>query len=146
MGSVVRGLMLALMAVTGLAADAGDPSGLGERDVRAIRAVVEGQLRALAADDAALAFSFASPSVKMQFGDAGSFITMVREGYSMLIRPTDTAFLQPEWAEESVMQPVYFLDEEGRTWLATYQMQRQPDKSWRINGCVVEAEDGKFLI
>jgi hypothetical protein len=146
MGSIVRGLMLALMAATGLAADAGDPASIGDHDVHAIRGVVEAQLKALAADDAVLAFSYASPSVRMQFGDPGSFISMVREGYSMLIRPSDIAFLQPQSAEGGVAQPVYFRDEEGRTWLATYQMQRQPDKSWRINGCVVEAEDGKFLI
>jgi hypothetical protein len=66
---------------------------------------------------------------------------MVRQGYPMLIRPTETLFSQPRSVEEDVVEVVRLRDQDGRAWLATYHVQRQPDKSWRINGCVVEPDD-----
>jgi Domain of unknown function (DUF4864) len=102
--------------------------------------VIEAQLDAMAADDEARAFSYASPSIRMQFDDASSFMTMVRQGYPMLIRPTEMLFSQPRTVEESVLQVVRLRDREGRPWLATYDLERQPDRSWRINGCIVEPD------
>ena len=116
---------------------------LSERDAKAVRAVVEAQLQALAADDAVRAFSFASPAIRSQFGDAATFITMVRQGYPVLIRPAATAFFQPEAVEGTVIQVVQLRDSAGRSWLATYQLQRQADQRWCINGCVVAPDAGK---
>lgn len=116
---------------------------LSERDAKAVRAVVEAQLQALAADDAVRAFSFASPAIRSQFGDAATFITMVRQGYPVLIRPAATAFFQPEAVAGAVIQVVQLRDATGRNWLATYQLQRQADQRWRINGCAVAPDAGK---
>ncbi|HEY4037776.1 MAG TPA: DUF4864 domain-containing protein, partial [Burkholderiaceae bacterium] len=85
MKSIARWMLLTAMALTSLVSDAAGPSGLSAGDARAIRAVIEAQLDAMAADDEARAFSFASPSIRMQFDDASSFMTMVRQGYPMLI-------------------------------------------------------------
>jgi hypothetical protein len=140
MRSIVRWMVLTAMTLTSLASDAAGPTGLSAGDARAIRAVIEAQLDAMAADDEARAFSYASPSIRMQFDDASSFMTMVRQGYPMLIRPTEMLFSQPRTVEESVLQVVRLRDREGRLWLATYDLQRQPDRSWRINGCLVEPD------
>ena len=43
-----------------------------------IRAVVEGQLAALAKDDAVKAFSFAAPNVRQSVGTAPRFLALVR--------------------------------------------------------------------
>jgi hypothetical protein len=133
-------MLLTAMTLTSLASDAAGPSGLNARDARAIRAVIEAQLDAMAADDEARAFSFASPSIRMQFDDASSFMTMVRQGYPMLIGPIETLFSQPRTVEEDAMQVVRLRDRDGRPWLATYDLQRQPDGTWRINGCLVEPD------
>jgi len=140
MRSIVRWVVLTAMTLTSLASDAAGATGLNAGDARAIRAVIEAQLDAMAADDEARAFSYASPSIRMQFDDASSFMTMVRQGYPMLIRPTETLFSQPWTVEEGVVQVVRLRDQDRRPWLATYHLQRQPDKSWRINGCVVEPD------
>ena len=112
-------------------------------DARAVREVIQAQLKALAADDAVRAFSYASPSIRSQFGDAANFMAMVKSGYPMVLRPVATAFFQAEAAADSVMQAVQLRGRDGRAWLATYALQRQPDGRWRINGCTVQADTGK---
>jgi len=147
MGSViVRWILLAATTLIGLQGAAAGPVGISVGDARAIRATIEAQLDAMAAGDEARAFSYASPSIRMQFDDASSFMTMVREGYPMLIRPRETLFSRPQAVEEGVLQVVHLRDEDGGAWRATYHVQRQPDKSWRINGCIVQPDDDDSLI
>jgi hypothetical protein len=146
MRSVVRCLLLAAMTLTSLEGSAASPASVNVTDARAIRAVIEAQLDAIAADDAALAFSYASPSIRMQFEDASSFMTMVQQGYPMLIHPAQTLFTPPEAIDEDVLQAVHLRDQGGGVWRAVYHLQRQPDKSWRINGCVVLPDEDDGLI
>ena len=113
------------------------PAELGKDDARAVRAVVEAQLKALAADDATLAFFHASSAIQQQFGDAAAFERMVRRTYPMLIRPTSTSFYRPTSRRGVVVQPVMFRDRDGRVWRADYQLRRQTDQRWRIEGCQV---------
>jgi hypothetical protein len=141
MKSIARWILLTAMTLTTLASDAAGATGLNAGDAHAIRAVVEAQLDAIAADDEVAAFSYASPSIRNQFDDASSFMTMVREGYPMLIRPVETLFSQPRAIDEDVLQVVRLRDQDGHAWLATYHLQRQSDKSWRINGCIVEPDE-----
>ena len=142
MKAVVSWMLLMLMSFAMLRAGAGEVDGVSLGDAHAIRAVIEAQLQAMAEGDATRAFSYASPSVRMQFGDAPSFMTMVRQGYPMLIRPSSTLFLRPEAVEDAVVQTVHLRGEDGRPWRATYLLQRQKDRSWRINGCMVEPDRG----
>lgn len=128
------GLLLALAAAP-LAGRAAREVSLP--DTQQIRAVIDAQLQAFAADDAKRAFSYASPSIRGQFGTPEVFMRMVREGYPVVYRPASRAFLKPEWAEQMVIQAVQMTDRAGVAWLASYQMQRQPDRRWRINGCIV---------
>ena len=116
---------------------------LSADDRRAVRATIEAQLQALAAGDAVRAFSHASPDIRRQFGDAETFITMVRQGYPMVIRPAATAFFQAERVDGAVVQVVQVRDAAGQRWLATYQLVKLADQAWRINGVVVVADSGK---
>ena len=111
-------------------------------DVRAIRQLVQAQLQAMAKGDAARAFSYASPDIRAQFGTAENFMAMVRQGYPMVVAPARTVFFVPEPDDPppGVLQVVQLTDRAGQRWLATYQLQRQPDGAWRINGCVVVAD------
>ena len=134
-----RALILALaLAPLTLAAQA-----VSAADARAVREVVEAQLKALAVDDAVRAFSYASPTIRSQFGDAANFMAMVQAGYPMVLRPAATAFFQPEAIDGAVLQVLQLRDRAGKAWLATYALQRQPDGRWRINGCAVQADTGK---
>jgi hypothetical protein len=124
-------------------------TGLDEADVRDIRQVVQAQLDAFAADDAERAFSYASTAIRTQFGDAPSFMAMVRSGYPMVVRPAAVSFFRPQADDAadaspaSVRQAVHLRDREGGLWTATYLLERQAGSGWRISGCVVRADDGK---
>jgi DNA-binding transcriptional LysR family regulator len=104
-------------------------------DARAVRAVIEEQLEAFRRDDAARAFSLATPGIRATFGDAETFMDMVRRSYAVVYRPSSVAFDAPLVIGGELVQPVRLTDSEGRAWLAIYPMQRQPDGSWRTNGC-----------
>ncbi|MBV8209083.1 MAG: DUF4864 domain-containing protein [Burkholderiaceae bacterium] len=133
----------AAMALAGTAAVAGGVAErVGPTEGREIRAVIEAQLKAFAADDASLAFSYASASIRAQFRDAYSFMTMVRQGYPMLIRPSETLFVPPHAVDDSVIQTVHLRDRDGRSWRARYHMLRQPGGTWQINGCAVDPDQG----
>ena len=118
------------------------------KDVQAVRAVITAQLQALAADDAVRAFSYAAPAIRSQFGDAATFIGMVRQGYPVLIRPRATAFFQAELVDgvagALITQVVQVQGSDGSRWLATYQLQRQANRQWRISGCSVVPDEGKL--
>lgn len=114
-----------------------------EVDARAIRQLIEAQLAAFRADNAEQAFAYASPSIRDQFGNAATFLTMVRSGYPVVYRPASVAFLLPQAGRGEVIQRVRLTDQAGAAWLAIYSLQRQPDKSWRINGCVVAPDTGR---
>jgi hypothetical protein len=122
---------------------------LAASDVSAVRKVVEAQLAAFAADDAERAFSYASRGIRAQFGDAITFMAMVRSGYPMVVRPAAVSFFLPQ-AESgatpvTARQDVQFRDREGRLWMATYTLERQAGAGWRISGCRVVADNGKSM-
>ena len=117
---------------------------LTRAEENSIRAVVEGQMAALAIDDAVKAFSFAAPNVRKIVGTAPQFMRLVRSSFPAIYRPTSAAFLKPEDHHGQVMQRVQVVDASGDAWLATYSMQRQKDKSWRITGCSVVANNGRM--
>jgi len=139
--SLVCSMLLFLAPWTAVADDDQRSMGLSPSEARAVRAVVEAQLKALAEDRDAQAFAYATPRIKSQFHDAGTFAQMVRNSYPMLIRPASISFFQAQIQQGIVAQAVQFRDREGRIWRAVYELQRQPDKSWRINGCAVAPDD-----
>ena len=104
-------------------------------DARAVRAVIEAQIEAFRRDDAAQAFSLATPDIRERFGDAATFLDMVRASYAVVYRPQSVKFEAPLMVDGELVQPVRLTDAEGSDWIAIYPMQRQPDGSWRTNGC-----------
>lgn len=113
-------------------------------DEKNIRAVVQGQLDALAKDDAAKAFSFAAPNVRESLGSAPRFLEMVQRGYPVVYRPASVAYLKAEGKSDEAIQRVQMTDQSGEPWLATYSLQRQKNRSWRITGCSVIENRGRM--
>ena len=113
-------------------------------DAKAVRAVVEAQLAAFAADDARRAFSYAAPSIREMFKTPDRFMEMVRRGYPVVYRAASVVFFNPQRIQGLLIQGVQLTDADGSLWLATYRLERQPDKSWRINGCDVQPSSGKM--
>ena len=112
-------------------------------DVKSVRAVIQGQLAALATDDAKRAFSFATPELRIVFGSADNFMAMVRTSYPVVYRPASVAFLKPELDGNDVIQAVHMTDADGALWLALYRLERQRDKSWRISACQIVEASGR---
>jgi hypothetical protein len=105
-------------------------------EAKAVRAVIEAQLAAFAADDAEKACSHAAPNIRAMFGTADRFLTMVRQGYPVVYRPASVTFLKPERIEDKLIQRVQMTDAAGESWMVVYELERQADKSWRIAACV----------
>jgi Domain of unknown function (DUF4864) len=124
-----------------LAARPAHTAPLASADAKAVRAVVEAQLRAMADGDAERAFSYAAPAIRAQFGDAQRFMAMVAGSYPMVIRPATTVFFQATVdGDGDVLQVVQLRDNAGKRWRASYLLARQTDGAWRIGGCVVAAD------
>ena len=137
-----RGGLVAVLSVLALLLPAAATAS-AERDARAVREVIEAQLQAFAGGDAQAAFAHASADIRAQFGDAANFMAMVQAGYPMLVKPAAWSFFVTEGSGGTLWQKLQVRDGAGTLWVATYQLQQQPDASWRINGCVVAPDAGR---
>jgi len=132
-GLIATALVLAL--VLALAPALAGAQAASDADARAVRAVIEAQLAAFRRDDAARAFSYATPGIRDSFGTPEKFMAMVREQYAVVYRPRSVSFEEPVIVGEDLVQPVRMTDGYGHAWMAIYPMAKQPDGTWRINGC-----------
>ena len=130
---LLRTLCLAFCTIVPLQAHA--QGAVSPSDARAVRAVIEAQLDAFRKDDGERAFGLATVGIRDIFGTAQKFMEMVRKSYPVVYRPKSVLFEAPVLVEGQVVQAVRMTDDEGRGWVAIYPMQRQPDGSWRTNGC-----------
>ena len=138
---VLAGLLFA-MALTGFLPAAAAAEPVSAADTQAVRAVVEAQLAAFAADDGQRAFSYAAPSIRAMFGTPERFMAMVRGSYPVVYRPSAVVFLHPAWVQGQLVQRVHLTDAAGAPWLAVYSLERQRDDSWRISGCTLQPSAG----
>lgn len=108
----------------------------GEPD--AFRAVIEAQLEAFRNDDGGTAFGYASPTIKSVFGTPENFMQMVVQGYPQVYRPRSVTFGAVITYLGQPTQMVHLVGPTGEVVTAYYQMQQQPDGSWKINGVFLE--------
>lgn len=137
---VKRWLAMTILAL-GLLAQPAQAFELPEGDALAIRSVVERQLQAFQRDDAALAFSFASPTIKSMFRTPERFLSMVKNGYAPVYRPQDVNFQDITTRQGRPNQRVLLVGPDGVPVIANYIMERQADGTWLIAGCVLEGSD-----
>jgi uncharacterized protein DUF4864 len=133
--------LLGLLVVLVQPGRADEAATLGAADRAAIRAVIEEQLAAFQRDDEIAAFDLASPTIQQQFRSSGNFMRMVRNGYLPVYRPRSVQFGDIETVEGAIIQRVELVGPDGAPALAHYVMERQPDGSWRINGCFLTASE-----
>jgi Domain of unknown function (DUF4864) len=104
-------------------------------DWKAIKMVIAQQRSALLAGDAGKAFGYASPGIKRQFGDAATFLAMVRTGYAALLTARYTEFLEGAVIDGRIVQPLRLIDTDNTVRVALYEMEKQKNGAWRISGC-----------
>ncbi len=110
-------------------------------DQDAIRDVIQRQVEAFRRDDGETAFGFASPAIRGMFGNSDVFMDMVRQGYQPVYRPRVFEFREIVTLHGMVTQKVHVIGPDGRPVTAFYPMAQQPDGSWRIEGCYLQAPD-----
>jgi hypothetical protein len=110
---------------------------LPELEAAKVREVIVAQIAALQEDDADRAFQTATPAVQQAIGNPGRFLAMVRGAYPMVYRPASVSFHKPEEEDGSVLQMVEIKDDDDKSWLALFALELQPDRTWRISGCLV---------
>lgn len=120
-----------------LAASSAVAGPLPESEAQKVRGVIVAQFEAFAEDDAESAFQTATPAVREAIGSSGRFLALVRGAYPMVYRPASVTFHKPQEEGGSAFQLVEITDSEAKSWLALFALERQPDATWRISGCVV---------
>jgi hypothetical protein len=110
---------------------------LPAQDWREIRSAVEAQRAALVAGDAQRAYGYAARGIREQFGDADTFMTMVRAAYGALIDARDAELLDGAVIDGQVIQPLRLVLPDNTVLVALYSMVRERGGAWRINGCVL---------
>lgn len=126
-----------LLGSAGVARAQPAPTELPAADQAAIRAVIASQIGAFRRDDDSAAFALASPNIQHLFGDAATFMAMVRRGYAPVYRPGAVAFGPLVTTDGRIEQRVQLTGPDGAPALALYDMEREPDGSWRIDGCML---------
>ncbi|MBH8556188.1 DUF4864 domain-containing protein [Nostocaceae cyanobacterium CENA357] len=116
-----------------------------DSDSVAIRFVIEHQLAAFQKDDAQGAFAFASPGIQEQFLTAEKFIQMVRISYPAVYRPRSVFFEKITTIQGNITQSVLLLSPHGVPLRALYLMEKQPDDTWKINGCFLVSVEAEII-
>jgi hypothetical protein len=114
----------------------------GDAEIKAGQAVIDGQLKALIANDGAKAYSFAAPNVKQIFPTVDAFMNMVTNGYAPVRQPKSYSFGKVEQTGPgSIIQQVLIVGPDGKDYEAVYTLQQQPDGSFQITGCSLRASN-----
>ncbi|WP_370264181.1 DUF4864 domain-containing protein [Limnobacter sp.] len=109
-----------------------------EQDQRDTRAVIEAQLAAFKANDGKKAFSYATPNIQTMFGDAATFMNMVREGYDVVYRPDAVRFVRFESDGANALHVLQMTDRHKTLWNVYYVLEKRAEGGWKISSCETE--------
>ena len=99
--------------------------------------IVREQVEAFSHDDAATAWSFASPSIQQMFPSPGMFLAMVAHAYPPVYRNKSFTFGEAKDDGKTLAQKARIVDADGVPWDALYTLEKQADGGWKITGCVL---------
>jgi hypothetical protein len=125
----MRALVLLLTLLLGLSSPA------RADDVTAAQKIIRLQEQAFARDDAAAAYSYASPALQEVFQRPEIFMMMVQQAYPPVYRHKSFEFGEAKAANGQIAQRVHIVDDNGEAWEALYTLEQQADGSFRITGC-----------
>lgn len=133
----MRAVLLVIALITAGLGAARAEDAAGEQ----IRGVIQSQIDAFLAEDAATAFTFASPTIKGIFMSPENFRRMVETGYPMIWKPSAVEFLGLREENGMTFQRVKVTDGAGAAFLFDYEMVALPE-GWRINGVFPVRDSG----
>ena len=123
-------LLFAFLVALAAPAVAGD-------EVATAQTIIRSQVEAFGRDDAAAAYSYASPGIHEMFPQADAFLGMVQHSYAPVYRHKSFEFGEARSADGKIAQAVHIVDSEGVPWEALYTLEQQSDGSIKISGCVL---------
>lgn len=124
-------------------ADGGDDLGLTTADRESIKGIISAQLKAFKRDDGVEAFSYASPTIHKIFRSIDNFMAMVKSSYYPVYRSEVVNFGEVVDVGGEPVQRVHIVGENGRSMVAAYVVQRQPNGEWKINGVYMFKSDSE---
>lgn len=133
-------LLFAFFLFAGLRPAAADD--ISSADQQTIKSMIASQLEAFQHDDGATAYGLASPTIHNYFPSADVFMNMVRNGYPPVYRPQSVTFGEVRNSPVGPLQKVFLTGPDGKGYVAIYSLQKQPDGSWKINGCTLVEDKG----
>lgn len=134
-------VLCAASVMSGMMVHAEDP-------VQTTQTMIEEQIRAFLKDDADTAYSFAAPGIKAMYPDKDVFFAMVKKSYEPVYHPGNYAFGRSRSIDDDALiyQEVLISSRDGKDWTEIYQVARQPDGSYKINGVqIVPNADSKGI-
>ena len=130
---VMRGLIFLIACLIGPVAFAASAE-----DIDAAQSIISAQEQAFARDDAATAYSFASPTLQSYFRNPDGFMYMVRNGYAPVYRHRSFVFGEARIVDGKILQDVQIVDAAGVAWDALYTLETQADGSLKISACILK--------
>jgi hypothetical protein len=130
--SILAIVLWGFMSVASLA------DSISATDKAEFQRIITAQITAFRADDGPAAYDFAAPVVRNIFPTPEIFMTMVKQGYPQVYRPQSFNFT------ETLIDPLgkpaqkmTVVGPDGKSYIALYSMEKQPDGTWRISGCTL---------
>jgi hypothetical protein len=130
---IVRTIFIALVFSLGCAHSKAQES--DGKAVQAVTLVVQSQLLAFADDDAETAFSLATKSTQKLAGTPNDFLKVIKQRFTPIYRHRNALFSEPEIIEGHALQVVQLIDHDNLVWIAIYEVEREADGAWKIDGC-----------
>jgi hypothetical protein len=113
------------------------PARAADNYLTTAQGIIRSQVEALAQDDAATAYSFASSGIHERFPRSDIFLEMVRRNYAPVYRHKSFEFGEAQVVEGKVVQRAHIVDGEGVPWEALYTLEPQGDGMLKITGCAL---------
>ena len=130
--SILAIVLWGFMSVASLA------DSISAADKAEFQRIITAQITAFRADDGPAAYDFAAPVVRNIFPTPEIFMAMVKQGYPQVYRPKSfdftEALIDPMGRPAQKMTVV---GPDGKSYIALYSMEKQPDGTWRISGCTL---------
>ena len=98
--------------------------------------IIESQIKAFQNKNAELAYSFASPMIKLRFNNPQEFMSMVKSFYEPVYNPKQYYFINSKYFEGSIYHQLQIISQSNMSYLATYSLIRD-ENEWKISGCSV---------
>ena len=98
--------------------------------------IIESQIQAFQNKNAELAYSFASPMIKLRFNNPQEFMSMVKSYYEPVYNPKQYYFIDSKHFEGSIYHQLQIISQSNMSYLATYSLIKN-ENEWKISGCSV---------